>query len=98
MTDPIITWNLLVTAIGFPLLAWFIKRSFAKRDRLEEKINEDFRQGLKRDMDKITCRLELIERNLNSKLNRDEYERKSDDKWEMIQHHTHDAKGRVVVP
>ncbi|MFA5397959.1 MAG: hypothetical protein WC346_18250 [Methanogenium sp.] len=98
MTDPIITWNLLVTAVGFPLLAWFIKRSFDRRDKLEEKVNDDFRQGLKKDVERINCRLDMIDRNLNLKLDKEEYERKSDDKWEMIQHHTHDDKGRVVVP
>lgn len=98
MNEPAITWNLVVTAVGFPLLGWFIKYLFDKQERLREQVQAEWRSNLVKELSRLCGRLDQIEKAMVLKLDKEEYEKKSDDKWEMIQHHTHDDRGRVVVP
>lgn len=98
MTEPAIAWNLFVTAIGFPILGWFVKYLFDKQEKLREQVQQEQQRHLEIELNRICVRLDKIEREMVFKLDREEYDKKSDDKWEMIQHHTHDDRGRVVVP
>lgn len=98
MNEPAITWNLVVTAVGFPLLGWFVKYLFDRQEKLREQMQLKTEKHLENELGRICARLDKIEREMVMKLDREEYDKKSDDKWEMIQHHTHDDRGRVVVP
>jgi len=104
MTEPILSWNLLITAIGLPALAWFLKRLLDKKESMEEKTNAIKQaQDMERhhqvmtDMHRMEECLQEIKRRLEKKVDTEDCKERCDDKWEIIYHHKHDDDGKVVV-
>jgi hypothetical protein len=102
--EPVLTWNLLLTAVAIPALAWYIKHLIDKREKYENKAKKiEQEQNLERegrirgDIARLDVCLQSIKNQLSTKVDEEDCEKKCDAKWNMINHHRHDEDGAVVI-
>ncbi len=101
--EPAITWNLLLTAVGIPALAFYLKYILQKRDALKEKLYSMHLETvlekydlLRQDIARLNAKVEEIERSMHSKVDRSDCEKDSNDVWSLLKHHRHDSDGKVI--
>ena len=92
--DAHITWNLILSIIAFPSLAWFIKRELDENRNAVKENQVTIRQEMK---EIKTCMMSM-KREIDARVHKDDCEEESKIKWNRLNHHTHDAQGRVVIP
>lgn len=106
--EPVLTWNLFLTIILIPLsvtlLGSYLKNIMAKhaRDREKyeeekEKHTEEWRTAIGNTICGIKDSLGEMRKEVVQKVEIEDCNNKSDKKWKMINHHSHDEKGRVVI-
>lgn len=91
--EPLMTWNLILCVIAFPSLGWFIRRELTN---IQESAKERSRD-LKIEIERIRECLSDVKHNVENKVDREDCENKSAEKWERIYHHRHTEDGAVVV-
>jgi hypothetical protein len=104
MSEPAITWNLFVTLVGIPSLAFYIKYLIKKRDEAIDAKTTEWQTGAKERHNELKTRLDNFETfmreasvELNKKVNTDDCKGLCDEKWFRIYHHKHDSEGNVAV-
>lgn len=87
------TWNLIICVIAFPALGFFIKALF--------KTNSDMaierHSMVLNDIEELKECLRDVKKDINNAVTSEECQTRSETKWNMINHHSHNSDGKVVV-
>lgn len=84
-----------VSAFGFFVKKWIGGVELrAKEDRAQAIAD---RAEIKEDVKEIRLCLSSLVKELNGRVTREDCEKRGEEKWYRIYHHTHDDKGYVVV-
>jgi hypothetical protein len=54
-------------------------------------------EGLKEDIERLTGCMSYVKGSLSNKVAKEECKEKCDEKWERLNHHSHNEEGKVVV-
>lgn len=92
--EPVMTWNLILCAVGLPSLGWYVKSLLQDK----EQASAERHKALKDEIGRMRDCINNIKRELDEKRNIDECDDRSREKWERINRHMHDEKGHVVIP
>ena len=101
--EPAITWNLLITAIGIPALAFYLKYILSKRDSLRDKLFTKTEaiilekcELMRLENVRLTAKIDELEKAIRQNVCRDDFRKENEDIWNLLKHHSHDDAGRVV--
>ena len=94
LNDPIVTWNLVLSCVAFPGLAWFIKREITKNSNELRENKRDLMEEIR----SIRSCMSNMKQDIGEKVDKDDCETRSKEKWERLNHHRHTDRGEVVIP
>lgn len=92
--EPVMTWNLILCAVGIPSLGYYIRTLIDDKEHASKERHETLTKEIERMRDCIGN----IKRELDEKRDVDDCDSRSKEKWERINRHQHDANGHVVIP
>lgn len=92
--EPLITYNLLLCAIAFPALGFFIRKLIT--DTQEQA--KDRYSLLYEEIKDIKRCLRDVKDELNNKVDEDVCDKRGDEKWGRINKHRHAEDGSVIIP
>jgi len=83
----------VLCALCFPTLGWFIKNEITRSKQESDKRHSELSESIL----KLEKCLDRMQGEVSKKVNREECDSWSQDKWDRIYHHTHLPDGKVVV-
>ena len=107
-SEPVLTWNLFLTLFLVPLsvtlLGIYQGRRLDKQAKGWEAYHAEvkehqiaWRKATTETLCMVKNTLDNIERDMNKKVSKTDCDDRSEKKWAMINHHSHNEKGKVVV-
>ena len=91
--EPFLSFHTILSIVAFPALGFYMRSLIRYR---EESDNERHR-SIKESISKLEKCISSIKREIDEKRDAAECEKRSKEKWDRINKHTHDPSGRVVI-
>jgi hypothetical protein len=92
--EPVMTWNLILCAVGIPSLGYYIRTLLNDR----EESSKERHEILTKEIERMRACINNIKQEMDEKRDIDDCEDRSREKWERINRHMHDTNGHVVIP